>query len=405
MSVVAEQPNLLRASANFRRLWCARTISNLGDGIAFVALVLLVHQREDTGVAVGSLLLVQAVPRFLGPFSGAIADRVDQRGLMIACDVGNAAIFGAIALFSPSFPVLLALAAASSCCDTLFAPAGRSALPAIVGREELLEANAWLGTSFNLQLALGPMLGGALVAGLGTGGAFAANTVSFLLSATILARLPELYSAEHRERGGFFATGTAGLRFVWRTPAVRALVVALFLGVSFAAMDNVALVFLVRETLHGSALAYGVMAAAYGIGMIAASGGLSLRVVRPAAGTIFLTGWFLSGAGILLVGLAPVLVVTGLGQLLAGCGNGAENIGAETLIQRLVPRAVLGRTFGVVTTAAFGGSTVAYAVGGFLLDATSPRTVFVIGGSGVLCVALTLAVLARRPLLADAEAA
>jgi MFS family permease len=403
MSVVAERPNLLRASANFRHLWCARTISNLGDGIAFVALVLLVHRRQDTGVAVGSLLLVQAVPRFLGPFSGAVADRVEQRALMIGCDLGNAAIFGAIALLSPSFPVLLVLAGASSCLDTLFAPAGRSALPAIVGREELLEANAWLGTSFNLQLAVGPMLGGALVAGLGTGGAFTANTISFLLSAAILTRLPELRSAEDQERRGFLATGTDGLLYVWRTPSVRALVIALFLGVSFAAMDNVALVFLVRETFHSSALAYGLLTAAYGIGMIAASGGLSLRVIRPAAGTIFLAGWFLSGAGILLVGLAPALLLVGVGQLLAGCGNGAENVGAETVIQRLVPRTVLGRTFGVVTTAAFAGSTLAYAGGGFLLDATSPRTVFVIGGSGVLCVALALAFLARRPLLADAD--
>jgi MFS family permease len=403
MSVVAERPNLLRASANFRHLWCARTISNLGDGIAFVALVLLVHRRQDTGVAVGSLLLVQAVPRFLGPFSGAVADRVEQRALMIGCDLGNAAIFGAIALLSPSFPVLLVLAGASSCLDTLFAPAGRSALPAIVGREELLEANAWLGTSFNLQLAVGPMLGGALVAGLGTGGAFTANTISFLLSAAILTRLPELRSAEDQERRGFLATGTDGLLYVWRTPSVRALVIALFLGVSFAAMDNVALVFLVRETFHSSALAYGLLTAAYGIGMIAASGGLSLRVIRPAAGTIFLAGWFLSGAGILLVGLAPALLLVGVGQLLAGCGNGAENVGAETVIQRLVPRTVLGRTFGVVTTAAFAGSTLAYAGGGFLLDATSPRTVFVIGGSGVFCVALALAFLARRPLLADAD--
>jgi MFS family permease len=403
MSVAAEQPNLLRASANFRRLWCARTISNLGDGIAFVALVLLVHRREDTGVAVGSLLLVQAVPRFLGPFAGAVADRVEQRALMMGCDLGNAAIFGAIALLSPSFPVLLALAGVSSCLDTLFAPAGRSALPAVVGREELLEANAWLGTSFNLQLAVGPMLGGALVAGIGSGGAFTANTISFLLSAAILTRLPELRSTEERGRQGFLATGTEGLRYVWRTPALRALVIALFLAVSFAAIDNVALVFLVRETLDGSPLAYGLLTAAYGIGMIAASGGLSLRVIRPSAGTIFLAGWFLSGAGILLAGLAPALLVVGVGQLLAGCGNGAENVGAETVIQRLVPRAVLGRTFGVVTTAAFGGSTLAYAGGGFLLDATSPRTVFVIGGSGVLCVALALTFLARRPLLAGAE--
>jgi MFS family permease len=405
VSVVAEQPSLLRASPEFRRLWLARTISNVGDGIAFVALILLVQQRQETGVAVGSLLLVQAVPRFLGPVAGIVADRVDQRGLMIACDLGNAAIFGAIALLSPPFPLLLVLAGASSCLDTLFAPAGRSALPAIVGRNDLLQANALLGTSFNLQLALGPMIGGALVAGLGTRGAFAANVVSFVLSAAITTRLPELRSVEDEERRGFLATGTEGLRYAWSTPAVRAIVVALFLAVAFAAMDNVALVFLVRQTLDGSPLAFGLLTAAFGAGMIAASGGLSLRLIRLSAGTIFLAGWFLSGIGILLTGLAPVLLVAGLGQLIAGCGNGGENIGAETLIQRIVPRAMLGRTFGVVSTAAFGGSTLAYAFSGFLLDATSPRTVFVIGGLGVLAVALVLALLARHPLLEDADVA
>src|ERR671936_793281 len=111
MTLAAERPNLLRVSLDFRRLWLARTISNVGDGISFVALVLLVHQRQDTGVAVGTLLLVQAVPRFLGPLAGAVADRVDQRALMIGCDLGNAAVFALIVRLSPSFPVLLGLAA------------------------------------------------------------------------------------------------------------------------------------------------------------------------------------------------------------------------------------------------------------------------------------------------------
>jgi MFS family permease len=395
---VAARPNLLRTSLPFRRLWLARTISNLGDGIAFVALVLLVHQQQQTGVAVGTLLLVQAVPRFLGPLAGALADRLEQRALMIGCDLGSAAIFGVIALLSPSFPVLLVLAGASSCLDTLFAPAGRSAMPAVVGREDLLQANAWLGTSFNLQLALGPMLGGALVLALGTSGALTANMLSFLLSAAILTALPPLRSAEDADTRGFLVAGTEGLRYAWNNRVVRALVLALFLGVAFAAMDNVALVFLVRETLDGSAFAFGLMAAAYGVGMIVASGGISLRLIRISTGAIFLFGWFFNGLGTLLTGLAPLLLLAGVGQLLAGFGNGAENVAAETLIQRIVPRAMLGRTFGLVSTAAFGGSTLAYAFSGFLLDLTSPRTVFLIGGCGVLTVTLALLIFVRRAL-------
>jgi MFS family permease len=399
---MAAQPNVLRMSPTFRRLWLARTLSNVGDGVAFVALVLLVHNRDKTGVAVGSLLLVQAIPRFLGPVAGTVADRVEQRALMIGCDLTNAALFGVIAIWTPSLSILLVLAGASSCVDTLFSPAGRSALPALVSRDDLLQANAWLGTSFNLQLALGPMIGGAIVLALGPSGALAANTASFLLSAVLLSRLPPLRAAG--DRRGFIATGAEGLRYAWQTPVVRVVILALFFAVTFAAMDNVALVFLVQDTLGGGPLAFGLLSAAYGVGMVAASAGLSLRALRISTGMLFLLGWFFSGVGILLAGIAPVLIVVGIGQVVAGWGNGAENVGVETLIQRIVPRPLLGRTFGVASTAAFGGSTLAYAVSGFLLDLTSPRTVFVNGGSGVLAVTFVLGVFARHRLTQETAA-
>lgn len=126
------RPNPLGSSRAFRRLWIARTISQVGDGIALVALVLLVQGTQRTGVAVGTLLLASSLPRFLGPFAGVVADRVEQRALMIGCDLGNAAVFLAIAGLEPSFPWLLALVAASAVLNTLFAPAGRSAIPALV---------------------------------------------------------------------------------------------------------------------------------------------------------------------------------------------------------------------------------------------------------------------------------
>ena len=402
---VARGRSLLRSSPLFRRLWLARTSSNIGDGVAFVALVLLVHNREGTGLAVGGLLLVQAVPRFFGPLAGTIADRVEQRALMILCDLTNAAIFGVIAFTTPSLPILLALAGASSCVDTLFAPAGRSALPALVARGELLQANALLATSFNLQLALGPMLGGVIVLALGPTGALGANTASFLLSAVILSGLPALRSAGEEAEHGFVATGLAGLRFAWDTPAVRGIVIGMFFAVAFAAMDNVALVFLVRDTLNGGALAFGLLSAAYGAGMVAASAGLSLRGARVSTIAVFLLGWVLSGTGIVLTGLAPTLVLGGIGQVVAGLGNGAANIGIETLIQRIVPRPLLGRTFGVAFTAAFAGSTVAYAAAGFLLAAISPRAVFLIGGTGVLAVVVLFLVLLRERIPEDAEIA
>jgi MFS family permease len=177
---------------------------------------------------------------------------------------------------------------------------------------------------------------------------------------------------------------------------VRAFLIILFLGVAFAAVDNVALVFLVRETLGGGPLAFGLVSAAFGVGMIGASVGLSWRRTSFAVGTLLLVGWMASGIGTLLTGLAPLLAIAAMAQGIAGFGNGLENIAADTLVQQAVPREMFGRIFGLVSTAAFGGSTLAYAAGGPLLDLTSPRTVFLIGGTGTMLVTAFLWPILRR---------
>ena len=380
------RPNPLRSSPAFRRMWLARTISHVGDGIALVALVLLVQGTRGTGTAVGALLLASSLPRFLGPLAGIVADRVEQRTLMVLCDLGNATIFGAIAWLRPSFGILLVLVAASAVLDTLFAPAGRSAIPALVHADDLVQANAWMGTSLNLQVALGTLLGGAFVAALGIGWTLALDALSFAVSAALLVGLPRLRVSPGTGSEGFLAIGEEGLVYVWRTRIVRTFVIVLFLGVAFAAVDNVALVFLVRETLGGGPVAFGLVSAAFGLGMIAASVALSIRRTAFAITTVLVVAWLASGIGTIATGLAPLIAVAVIAQAIGGIGNGLENIAADTLIQQAVPREILGRVFGLVSTAAFGGSTLAYAAGGPLLDATSARAVFLIAGVGILLV-------------------
>jgi MFS family permease len=393
----APRANPLRTSPAFRRLWLARTVSHVGDGVALVALVLLVRRTEGTGAAVGALLLAGSVPRFLGPLAGVVADRVEQRALMVACDVGNAAIFGAIAAFRPTFGALLALVAASAVLETLFTPAGRSSVPSLVEEDQLLQANAWMGTSLNLQVALGSLIGGALAAAVGERGALLVDAASFAVSAALLIGLPALRPERAGAPGGFLAVGREGLAYAWRTPVVRTFLIVLFLGVAFAAVDNVALVFLVRDTLGGGQLAFGVVAGAYGVGMIAASTVLSIRRTTIAVTTLLVAAWLASGLGALATGLAPAIAVAATAQAVGGIGNGLENIAADTLIQASVPRPMLGRVFGLTQTAAFGGSTLAYAVGGYLLDLTSTRTVFVVAGVGILLVTVVLWIVVRRP--------
>lgn len=305
---------------------------------------------------------------------------------MVGCDLGQAAIYAAIALLSPALPALLALVVGSTCLQTLFSPAGAAALPRLVEEDDLLAANARFGSAFNLQVAVGPLLGGVLVATVGSKEAILVNAASFLVSALLLAGVPQLAQRIHVEDRGVFAATGDGLAYVWRHPVVRTICLALFFGVALAAMDNVALVFLARETLGTGATGFGALNAAFGVGMIAGS----LLLARGDAGRdsamLFLGGLAFSGIGLVLTGLAPALVFAIGFQALAGIGNGIENVAESTLIQQVVPAHLLGRVYGVVSTAAFAGVGISSLLGGVLLDLTSPRVVLVVAGAGLVAV-------------------
>jgi MFS family permease len=121
------------------------------------------------------------------------------------------------------------------------------------------------------------------------------------------------------------------------------------------------------------------------VGMLVVSVALSGQRQRSPR-RIYLFGWLLSAVGTLLTGLSPVVWFASMAQLVGGAGNGAGNVASDTLIQRSVPRAMLGRVFGLTSTAASVGGGIAYAAGGPLLDATSPRFVFVAASIGVFAV-------------------
>jgi MFS family permease len=374
----------------FRVLWWSRAVSFAGDGIGRTALVLYAAGHGATTVSL--VLLAVALPRFLGPVAGALADRFDQRRLMAVCELGQAAVFALLAVLLPPLPVLLAFVLAGGCFATAFLPAGRSAVPALVPEHRLGRANAMLGTAINIQLAVGPTIGGLAVELGGARIAFAVNACTFVVSALILTRLPALKpSGVHI---GLWAETVAGLRFVATAPGPRALVVSLFLVVSFAAIDNVALVFLVTD-LGGSPADFGLTQAAYGVGMLAASALLGFALGRRSAAALLIGGIGLVATGSIATALLPTLLAVAVAQAVGGLGNGAENVATDTLVQRLTPRHLLGRAFGAIGTAAQLGSAVAYVAAGPLIGWVGPAGAFLIGGIGT-SLALVVALPALR---------
>jgi len=381
-------------SPAFRALCASRAVSYVGDGITTTVLVLLAAHRDGpAGVSV--LLLANALPRFGGPLAGVLADRLTARWLMTRCELASALVIAVIAATVPPLPVLVGLVAVAGALATVRGPAGRSLVPVLVEPADRAPANALFGLALTLKVAVGPGLGGLLAAG--PGGirtALAVDAATFVVSALLLARLPPV-APGHDGTAGVWAEAGAGLRVVATHRRLRTLVIALFLVVAFAAVDNVALVFLTGDQLDAGPAGYGVAASAFGVGMLLASVACTRLARGRSPSTLLVLAVVATGAGTLATGLAPVLVVVVAAQVVAGAGNAVENIGFDTLVQDLVPRPLLGRVFGIVGTAAQLGAALAYAAGGVLVDVVGARATFVGAGAATLVIAVLLG--ARRP--------
>jgi MFS family permease len=381
---------LLRRRPRFRALWAAVALSYTGSGAATTALTLYVQETRGTGAAVAAFLIAANAPRLLGPLAGGIADRLDLRGLMVGCDLGQAAVFAAIATLPP-FGVLIGLAAAAV-LQTAYGPARTAAVPMLVEKDELISANALLGAAANLYVAAGPLVGGVLFAAVGAPAALLVNVATFIGSALLTRTLPAIPPPQVDEREGLLDATATGGRFVWADPVLRAVSLSMCLLLAFLAVDNVALVFLVRETLAGSAAAYGAIEFCWGAGMLIGSFWVLHRAGsrwRPTRLFLLACGLntFSSAAG----GLAPTLPALGAAEVVGGAGNSIDVIATETIIQQRVPRGMIGRVYGFTSSATSLGLGIGMALGGLLVDVISPRATFLIAAAGGLLVTLAVA--------------
>jgi len=384
----------LRTHPDFGRYWAARLVSYAGDQIARTALLIAVFDRHGAA-AVGLLLIAGTAPRLLGPVLGTLADRFDQRRIIVVCDIGQALLYVAIAAFAPPLPVLLALVTAAATAATTFTPAGRSLLPRLVGRDRLGAANAQLAVGVNIGFAAGPALGGLLLAAAGLPVTLLVDAATFVVSAALVGGVRQLSGPAAAPGRRFAAILRDGMTTVRGNPVVRAVSTGFLVMVTFAALDNVALVPFGRDDLGASAFAIGLLGSLYGIGMVAGP----MLIARAGRADLVLYAAFVAlGVGTLLTGVSPVIALALAGQALAGAGAGWHNVAADTLIQQNVPADRLGTVFGTVYMFPYAAEVIAYAAGASLLTAVGPRGVLFVSGLGILA---TLAMVA--PMLARAR--
>jgi len=397
---------LLAGNSAFRTLWTARLVSFLGDSLGLIALLLYTASHFGTGLAVALLLIAgDFVPSLLSPVAGAIGDRWDRRFVLVSCELVQGALIAVIAVTLPSLPLLLALVAIQSAVAAVFQPASRSAVPSLVPDADLERANAAIGFGTNGMDSAGPLAGAALLALLSVRELLFADAATFVISAALLVTLPALARPQAARGVGagrgkpgprLLAEARDGLRFIWQDKVIRVITLAFCAVVLFNGVDDVALVFLARHTLHGSNSAASLVYAGAGLGLLAGFLLIARTAPRLAMPALVVTGYAVSSLGNLLTGLSfAILAALGF-QVIRGLGIAGMDVGHNTLIQRAVPADMLGRVFGNVYGAVGAAAGLSYVFGGLLLDATNARVTLIVAGAGGLASAAVAAIVLPR---------
>lgn len=395
---------LLRRNRPFRTLFSARLVSYAGDSLSLVALIFHVAETTGKGLAVALLLLVgDFAPSLLGPFTGALADRLNLRRLMVVCELIQAVVLLVIVLTMPSLPMLLALVAVRATASQLFQPASRAAVPALVGDRDLETANSTLGFGSNAAEAVGPLLAAALFPLVGLRGVLIVDAVSFLVSAVLLATLPSLPPATGDGRQpSLLRQARAGIAYLLSVPTVRVIFLGFTAVVAFNGVDDVALVLLAQKTFHVGESAVGLLLGAVGVGLVAGYAMLSRWGTRASMPLLLIAGFAVSSSGNLLTGLAWAVAAAIALQAVRGFGLAAMDVASSTLLQRTVPPGMLGRVFGNLYGAIGVAAATSYLAGGVLLDATSaPVTLMVAGVGGLVATGVVALRLPRAMRRAD----
>ena len=370
---------LLLRNVRFLQLWAGQGTSFVGDAVSMVALVVLVTQITGSASAVGGALVARLLPTLASPLAGVLTDRLDRRAVLITSDLARAVLVLGM-VFARNLVVLYALVFLMGLARTFFNPTIRAAFPSVVGRGDLTRANAVIGGTFSASETAGPALGGVLVATFGVEAAFVLDSATYLVSVAFLSRIPLPQPQRGDDDADFGRELKAGFGYLAASRVPLAIVIGTFLTVFTINTTIPAEVFLAKETFGAGDAGYGLLVGLYGGGMVLGSVLIAALADRISLLPFYFLGIFTSALALAATGFSPTFVFA-LGTLMiAGVANGIDNVATDTILQKRVPDAFLGRVFAVRFLGFSVGEVLAYPLGGAVVDASGPRSIYIFAG-------------------------
>lgn len=408
---------------SFMTFWAGQAISQLGDAIGGLALPLLVLLLTGSALHMGAVVALQAAPLpLLALPAGALVDRLDRRRTMLWCDTGRAVLFLGLALAHVLQVLdvrgLYVAAALLGTLQVIFYLAGQSAVPSLIPRGRIVEANSWVQAAAAGTALLGLPIAGLLIASIGPGRALVIDALSFVVSAFSLAAvrrpfshplpLPDWLPIHRRSFGTALrrvtAATLAGLAVVWRTPALRG-ATALAIGLNVVlSLGTASGLFRLRHDLHFSPTIIGFMFAGASAGAI---------MLALAAGPLRRRLGF---AGALLVAVAiQAPLALGIGwatnawilAIAYALNSGASSLFAVTTVslrETIIPEPLLGRVSAAVQMLGALAVPPGIFVGGLLTEHIGASLTYTIMAGALILLLLVALLAGLRRLDASAPA-
>ena len=393
----------LRRHRNYRLFFSGQVVSLSGTWMQNIGLAWLVVELTHSPLAVGLLAFCRFIPfTIFGLFAGVVADRIDNRRLVVGTQTVSmilSAILAVLVLSGAATLWSVYLLAALSSTAIVFDAPGRHALTfQMVGREELPNAVALNAGLFNGSRVIGPAFAGVIIAVWGVGVCFAINTISFLavLAGLLAMRREELVPVQRDEEPPSVMRGIGeGLSYAWRTPQVR-LVLAMVTVVSTVGFNfHVLLPLLASETLHAGPEVFGILSATFGAGALL--GALLSAALGRASWKVLVLGT--GGFSLSLLALAPLTAVWACAVLLfvTGVSFTLWMSNANSILQLGAPDHLRGRVVSLYLWAFAGLAPVGGLLAGWLVDVGGTPLSFSVAGSvGVVMTLLAGTELRRR---------
>ena len=375
----------LRRHYNYRLYFFGQVVSISGTWMQGVAQAWFVVQNTHSPLAVGILAVCQFGPYgLLGLFGGAIADKVDQRKVLLGTQAAfmvTAAVLAGLTLTGhATLWEVYVIAGVTGLITVLDTPVRQAFTIQMVGRDELPNAVALNSSLFNASRIVGPAIAGGLIAVAGVGICFLINALYLaVLAALWLMRVHDLFPVRKDQRGQNLLRGSLeGLKFAWRRPVIRSVLVMMLVIATISINFNVLLPVLASRTLNSGPEIFGILSALFGFGalvgaLFSASLGRASRHTMIAGAALF---------SVSEIALAPLHVAwaAGIALVVTGIAFTLYSSQANATLQLAVTDQMRGRVLGIYGYVFFGTAPLGGLLAGWLAQAGGTQLAFLVAG-------------------------